>query len=256
MAEPKELVASAIARAQAGLSEALLELEKVPAFEPGSVAFVAHALNNYLSVVEGTVDLIQEQLADYPDAEVQGWLEGVRHATKLMARTVGQLMNQPAGTDAQPRFERFDLATMARRACDYYQRVADRKGIRLIAKSAPDVPPVWADRVLVAAVLDNLLSNAVKYSPLGRRVWVQVRGEESWAVCDVRDEGPGLGPEDQAQLFRQGVRLTPRPTGGEPSTGYGLAVAQTLIRKVGGEVWCESVPGEGCCFSFRLPVHE
>jgi signal transduction histidine kinase len=255
MSEPKELAVSAIARAQADLAEALSELEKIPAFEPGSVAFVAHALTNYLSVVGGTVELIQMYLANHTDAEVKVWLEALQHATNLISRTVGQLMNLSASVETQPRLEKFDLPTLVRRACTYYQRVATPKSIRLIVESAANVPPVWADRVLIAAVLDNLVSNAVKYSPPSKQVWINVRSEGSWAVCSVRDEGPGLSPEDQSKLFQKGVKLTPKPTGNEPSTGYGLAVAQMMIRKLGGEIWCESLLGQGACFSFRVPIY-
>ena len=73
-------------------------------------------------------------------------------------------------------------------------------------------------------------------------------------MCAVRDSGPGLSPEDQAQLFRRGVRLTPTPTGGEPSSGYGLAVAKELVDALGGHIWCESAVGQGSCFAFRLPA--
>ena len=96
MAESKELVASAIARAQTDLEEALSELEKMPAFDAGSVSFAAHTINNYLSVNRGVVELILMHLADHPDPQIRIWLEGLQHATNLMARTVSQLMNASA----------------------------------------------------------------------------------------------------------------------------------------------------------------
>jgi len=256
MPEAKEKVSSAIARAQLDLQEALSELEKIPAFDHGSVVFAAHALNNYLTVAGGTVDLILQHLADHPDAQVKVWLEGLQHATNLMLRTASQLMNASTTSEVRFRFEKVDLPTLVLRVCAYYQRVADRKSIRVIANSTGDVPPVRTDRVAIAAVLDNLFSNAVKYSPPGKRIKVTVRGETGWAVCDVRDEGPGLSEEDQAKLFQKGVRLTPDPTGGEPAMGYGLAVAKELIDKVGGTIWCETVLGQGACFSIRLPAYK
>jgi signal transduction histidine kinase len=256
VAGTKERVAAAIARGRAALDEALSELEKMPAFDPGSATFAAHALNNYLTVIGGTVEMIQLHLEGHPDAQVRDWLQGVQHATNLMARTVGALMNAAATAETPLRLEQFDLPLMAQRACNYYQRVADQKSIHLVVDSIPEVPPVWGDRVLVAAVLDNLLSNAIKYSPLGKEIRVQLRGEKGWAVCGVRDEGPGLSPDDQAKLFQKGVRLTPRPTGGELSIGYGLAVAKQLVEKVGGAIWCESVLGQGACFWFRVPAHQ
>lgn len=71
MTEAKEHVASAIARAQAELEETLSELEKMPAFAGSSVAFAAHAINNYLSVSGGAIELIKMRLADYPDSQVR-----------------------------------------------------------------------------------------------------------------------------------------------------------------------------------------
>jgi signal transduction histidine kinase len=256
VAEAKERVAAAIARAQVDLQEALSELEKLPAFDPGSVAFAAHALNNYLTVTDGAVELIMLHLADHPDPQIRVWLESVQHATQLMGRTVAQLMSASVNSETRLRFDRVDLSLLAQRAGNYYRRVAQRKSIRVVHVAAADVPPVWTDRVAVAAVLDNLLSNAVKFSSPGKQVSIEVHGEKGWAVCGVRDEGPGLSQEDQAKLFQKGVRLTPRPTGGEVSTGYGLAVAKELIGKLGGQIWCESVLGQGCCFQFRLPAYE
>ncbi|MGA6825987.1 sensor histidine kinase [Nitrospira sp. NS4] len=145
---------------------------------------------------------------------------------------------------------------MVKRFCAYYERIAARKQIRFLSESAVDVPPAWTDRVATAAVLDNLISNAVKYSPPGTQIRVQVSTDRDGVVCGVRDEGPGLSEEDQAKLFRPGARLTPKPTGGELSTGYGLAVAKELIERVGGMIWCESVLGKGACFLFRLPRYQ
>lgn len=256
MAEPKELVASAIARAQADLTEALSQLEKIPALDPGSVAFVAHVLNNYLAVAGGTVDLIVMHLGDSVDSQVRVWLDGVRHATDLMARTVSQLVNGSAPGAVRLRIEEFDLVRLVRRVCAYYQPMADRKAIRMIADPPANVPLVMADRVVVAAVLDNLLSNAIKYSQPGTEINVQVSSDSDWVVCKVSDQGPGLSPADQARLFQRGVRLTPQPTAGESSAGYGLAVAKELVERLGGSIWCESIVGRGSRFSFRLPATE
>jgi len=110
--------------------------------------------------------------------------------------------------------------------------------------------------VAVAAVLDNLLSNAVKYSFHGKKIWVQLREEKTSVVCSVRDEGPGLSQEDQVKLFQRGIQLSSVATGGESSSGYGLAVAKELIDKLGGDLWCESTLGVGACFSFRLPAYQ
>jgi len=252
----KEEATKAILTAQAELEQALRELEKMPAIDPGAIVFSAHALNNYLSVIGGTVEFLLGSLANHADPQIRNWLEGLRHVTELMGHTVSQLMTSSAPKDAKLRFLKWDLAPLVRRTCHYYQRIADRKNIFIVFESASDIPPVWTDPVAVIAVLDNLLSNAVKYSFGGKKIWVQLRGEITSVVCSVRDEGPGLSQEDQAKLFRRGIRLSSAATGGESSNGYGLAVAKELVDKLGGDLWCESTLGAGACFSFRLPAYQ
>jgi signal transduction histidine kinase len=250
----KDKVAEAISAARANLEQALAHLEEMPALDPSSVIFAAHALNNFLTVTGGTVDMLLQSLLDHPDPKVRRWLEGLRHATNLMSYVVSQLMSASVTSEVKLKFEEVNWPHFVRRACELYQHVADRKQIRILYSSDAEVPLVWTDRVAIAAVLDNLLSNAVKYSYPGKTVWVEVHGEAESAVCCVRDEGPGLSQEDQAKLYRRGVRLSSLPTAGEPSMGYGLAVAMEMVKKLGCELWCESQLGRGATFCVRLPV--
>lgn len=256
MGEERERATAAIARAQLELEEAMAELDAMPAMDTRAVAFAAHMLNNYLTVTGGTVELIQKHLAAYGDQQVTTWLDSLQHVTELMHRTVSQLvMNAPSPTEPTLRFEKVQLPLLVQRVCQYYQRGAEKKGIRVVHDASSSVLPVLADRVILAAVLGNLLSNAVKYSPSGKQIEVRVRDENGWVRCDVQDQGPGLSREDQAKLFQEGVRLTPQPTGGEPSTGYGLAVAKQLIEKMGGKISYERVSGQGSCFSILVPSY-
>jgi signal transduction histidine kinase len=98
---------------------------------------------------------------------------------------------------------------------------------------------------VVAAILHNLLSNALKYTPPGKRIWVRVHGQRDGAVCSVQDEGPGLSAEEQAHLFKPGVRVGPMPSAGESSMGYGLALARQFTEMLRGRIWCSSVKGQG-----------
>jgi two-component system sensor histidine kinase/response regulator len=54
-------------------------------------------------------------------------------------------------------------------------------------------------------------------------------------------------------MFRRYGRLSARPTGGEPSTGLGLSIVRKLVQAMGGELLCESSPGQGAAFTMRLP---
>lgn len=253
MPDPKHEAAAAIARAQANLEQAVAELDKLPAVDASSIGLAAHALNNFLTVSTGVIEFLEKALQSHSDRQVAVWLASLAHASNLMTHTVSQLMSNSAGAETQLRLEDIELARPMERACAYYRAAARQKGIELMFGADRDVPSVRTDRVLAAAVLDNFLSNAVKYSPLGKRIWVHLRAERGGAVCSVRDEGPGLGPEEQARLFLPGVRLGSIPSAGEPSSGYGLAIAKRFAERIGGEVRCASTPGEGATFSLWLP---
>jgi signal transduction histidine kinase len=250
----KDKVATSILAAKEDLESALHELEKLPAINSSSVAFAAHALNNFLAVSSGTVELLGLYFEDHPDSQLTLALDTLRHSTDLMAHIVSQLMATSVTTEVKLKIERVDLSLLVKRLCFLFQRKAHPKNISILFSSAGDPFAVNTDRVALAAVLDNLLSNAVKYSDRGKKIWVQVINEPTGVVCSVRDEGPGISPENQARLFQHGAKLGSVPTGGEPSTGYGLAVAKEIIDRLGGKIWCESELGKGASFAFSLPV--
>jgi two-component system, sensor histidine kinase LadS len=253
---PKDRVAVAIMNAQDDLDKAL---EALPVVEASHVRLVAHTIQNYLTVAAGSAFLLERALAAVPPGAVDGVvtdaLAALKLATQRMGPAVLSLANGAPDAPAPWTWEAIDAARGLGRLVSYYQSMAAPKGVAIALEVPPvALPPVWVDRVAAAAILENLLSNAVKFSLPGGRVWVRLRRDGDTVVVTVADQGPGLSPEDQARLFQRGVRLTPKPTAGEPSTGYGLAVAKDLAAKLGGELWCDSALGEGCAFSLRLPL--
>jgi len=113
---------------------------------------------------------------------------------------------------------------------------------------------VLADRTRLKQVLINLLSNAVKYNV--RQGTVQVGCFESGpgrVRVTIRDEGPGLDPEQVAQLFQPFNRLG-QEAGMEEGTGIGLVVAKRLVELMAGAIGVESAVGAGSQFWFELPA--
>jgi signal transduction histidine kinase len=256
---PKDSVAAAILNAQYELDQALEALAAVPVAEASQVHLVAHRLQNYLTIATGYTYVAERALAltSPGDAirQVTEALVALKRVWERMAYATLSLVNGACETEASWIWEAFDLTPGLERLVAYYQSLATPKAITIGLEVPPmALPPVWADRVAAAAVLENVLSNAIKFSPRGGRVWVRLRRDDEAVVTTVADEGPGLSPADQARLFQRGVRLTPRPTAGEPSSGYGLAVAKDLTVRLGGELWCDSVLDQGCAFSLRLPL--
>jgi PAS domain S-box-containing protein len=127
------------------------------------------------------------------------------------------------------------------------------KGLRFRVEASGFPAQVLADEPKLRQVLVNLLGNALKFTEVGE-VSLIARWSVGRAWFTVRDTGPGIAPEDQAQIF-QAFSQTERgaAAGG---TGLGLHLSQALVRLMGGEIQMLSTVGEGSRFTFELPLPE
>jgi signal transduction histidine kinase len=118
-------------------------------------------------------------------------------------------------------------------------------------------PPVWPMALgygpWVEEVWDNYISNGLKY---GGQPPVLELGATPQAGGMIRfwikDDGEGLTPEEQAQLFTEFVRLD--DVGVVEGNGLGLSIVRRIVNKLGGQVGVESQPGQGSTFYFTLPA--
>lgn len=243
----------AVARARADLDRALAVLQSLAAGDRERFSYSVHALNNYLMVVSTTIEIIRRKLIPKGDRELRDLLGQLTQSTNLMMSTArGVLTAAPALPPLL--LGPASLVEIAEGACFAYRDIARRKRVRIVWKGPPTHDRVITDRVAAGAVLDNLLSNAVKFSPAGSPIFVTTVIHLDQVFCTVCDKGPGLSEEDQAKLFQPGVPLSAQPTGGESSTGYGLAIANDLANALGGRLTCASVLGQGACFTFSLAL--
>ncbi len=107
-----------------------------------------------------------------------------------------------------------------------------------------------------AQVHTNLLSNAVSYTPaLGRiAVEVQPAAETGYLEVTVADDGVGIAPEEQPQIFSRFYRATGSQNGSTAGTGLGLFISRELVELQGGRIWLKSEVGQGTRVTFTLPA--
>lgn len=247
MEDLRKATEQSIRLAQSALERALTDLDKMAAFDPNTVIFISHALRNYLTVTRLTTEVLATTLAEHQDADVHQGIADLRRSSEIATNLVQQLAtHSPVPLPIQ--FEAVDLVRVTVQSCDFYRPIAARKVIDILWEEPAVRPVVLSDPLALAAILDNLLSNAIKYSPPGRQVRVRVEPEKDCVAITIEDEGPGLSEVDRGRMYQRGVRLANRPTGGEPSTGYGLAVVKELCDQLGARIVCESEVGQGTAF--------
>ncbi len=160
----------------------------------------------------------------------------------------------------QVKIEPMDLQEMLVELDAGLRPMAELKGLQLHTRLAEGVPRlILADRVRLTQILRNLLSNALKFTEQGTvslDVEAELQGDEAheWLRFRVQDSGIGIAADQHERIFQAFQQIdgsTSRRFGG---TGLGLAITRQLVQALEGDVSVHSAPGEGACFTVRLPV--
>jgi signal transduction histidine kinase len=219
------------------------------------LSVIAHDLRSPLTAVKGRIQLAQLTLQREPlDPErVREMLSGAVPQVDRINRLLDDLLTtgNTNGTTLSVRPAELDLAPLLARVAQRWRSDARDHTIELHL-IAP--LPVIGDADRLEQVLDNLLANAAKYSPKGSTIRLvgDVVGDE--VRLSVSDQGAGIPPDEQAQLFERFYRRPEHRTGRQPGLGLGLFITRELVSAQGGRIWVESVPGSGSTFVVSLPL--
>jgi two-component system, OmpR family, phosphate regulon sensor histidine kinase PhoR len=134
------------------------------------------------------------------------------------------------------------------------QETAKRKRIRLVEQSNKHLPPIAADKGLIARALAQLVDNAIKYSPERTSVIISTILESEFLRVVVEDRGYGIPKTEQDKIWQKFYRVAREGQDKEEeSTGLGLPLVKEIIEQHGGQVEVESEVGFGSRFSLKLP---
>ncbi|MGK3995581.1 ATP-binding protein [Sorangium sp. So ce1024] len=235
------------------------------------VGMAAHDLRNPLGVILGYSDfmLMTHRRGEPSSLLREGGVEIVemiRTSSKFMLSLINDLLDVSMIELGKLNLDRksTDLVQLVESNVALNMVLAGQKSMKLVVESDEGVPRVDVDVHKLEQVLNNLISNAIHYSPPGTTIRVRVQSATApegadgggEVIVSVQDEGPGIAPEDIGKLFRPFGRARTVSTGGERSTGLGLAIAQRIVEGHGGRIWVESVVTKGATFFVALPVSQ
>jgi signal transduction histidine kinase len=224
------------------------------------ISLVSHELRVPMTCIRGYTEMLEAGAAG-PVTEMQlEFLDTIQRSVARMGVLVSDLSDINRMESGRLRLELgpVDLADVIDEAVAGLQNQLDAKGQPVSVNIPDDLPAVLADRSRTVQILTNLLSNANKYSPSGRPVTVTAekvdRGGRRFLRVAVIDQGIGITPEDQAQLFTQFFRSLDPAVRDETGWGLGLSIVKMMVEAQGGAITVESTPGVGSCFAFTLAV--
>jgi signal transduction histidine kinase len=234
-------------------------LKKANAFKSEMLGTVAHDLKNPLGVILGRTEMLNELFAaSAPAVGVREQVEHIRTTARRLTAMVDDLIADARAdaVDISVRSYRVNLGMLAAEVAEANRKLASGKDQTLVVEVGENLF-VRGDTERLREAVDNLVSNAVKYSPLEGEIEVTAVQEDDEAVIRVRDQGPGLSPEDFDRVFGRFQRLSAKPTGGETSTGLGLSITKRIIDLHNGRIFVESAGRSGgAVFTIALPVFD
>ena len=214
------------------------------------LAAVSHDLRTPLAVIIGAASALRAQRDRLGAAEQDRLLGSIESEADYLCAVTENTLHLVRLAEGAPALRR-DWESMEEIVGAVLARVRQRDPSRRIkSRVAAGLPLVKADPVLLAQLLGNLLDNALKYSDAAIDLTVDRQGNE--LLITVKDRGPGVAPQDQAELFEPFVRG--EGTQGQHGAGLGLAVCRAIARAHGGDLTVRRRSGGGASFCLALPI--
>ncbi len=223
------------------------------------LGMAAHDLRNPLASIRGLAEFLREGAVGPLNEEQLDLVETIHGASQSMLVLVNELLDVATIESGELKLalETQNLPELVGRCIGLTNMEAAKKNTRVVLEPVAD-PAVFAfDPAKMRQVVENLLSNAVKYSPPGSVITVLVETDRAAGRCRlaVRDQGPGIPENERDKLFKDFGRLSVQPTGGEKSTGLGLAICRKIVEAHRGTIAAANLPDRGCEFRVLLPLH-
>lgn len=234
-------------------AQGLLELkEEALRARDEFLTIASHEMRTPLAALRMQVQLAQRRSGG-SDRGAAPHLEAADRVIGRMARLVEDMLEVAriniGGLSVALQLEEVDLVEVAREAVEAHSSTARRAGSELLLAAEGPAAGRW-DRRRLTQVISHLLMNALKYGA-GHPVKIAIRNDGRQVILTLRDQGPGVRPEERARIFERFERAASiRHYGG---FGLGLWMAREVISALGGRISVDDTPGGGATFTVALP---
>jgi len=216
------------------------------------VRIAAHELRTPLTSLKLAAEMLERQMGDRMDEREARALEVMTMSLQrliLLARNLLDLASLDAGT-IQLKLSPVAVGPFIREVVSTLQYELDGKRLSVAIDCPEEIAPVEADPARLWQVLANLLSNSIKFTDEGE-IRIAARESDGAVEFSVADTGCGIDKEYLETIFSRFSKAQDVPSA-RSGTGLGLSIARGIVEAHGGEIWCESEPGNGARFHFTV----
>lgn len=215
------------------------------------VANISHELRTPVTVIRGSLEALCDGVVSDPQM-VREYQQQMLSESVYLERLVSDLLDlsRLQNPDFGMEMSVVDLREIVEDAARSIRRMADGKNVAVLLAHVGESFAVLGDYGRLRQMLLVLLDNAVKFSPQGKAVEVALSASKNEIALSVRDEGPGIAPEDLPYIFERFYKQ--RSEENKNGTGLGLAIAKQIADRHGAVITAKNIPNAGCEFSVLI----
>jgi PAS domain S-box-containing protein len=231
------------------------QVERATKMKSKFLASMSHELRTPLNAIVGFSDLLSEETPGPLNPKQKRFVQHIKQGSAHLLQLINDILDLSkieAGL-LELRCENFQVREALPEVLSTIRPLAMAKNIQIEQNMEAD-PAVYADRIRFKQILYNLLSNAVKFTPKDGQITVSCVPTGQLVSLSVTDTGIGIRPEDQAMVFEEFKQVEGDSVTTQQGTGLGLAITRRLVEQQGGKISLKSELGQGCCFTFTLPL--
>jgi PAS domain S-box-containing protein len=248
-----------VAERTAELAVAMEKAQEADRLKSAFLASMSHELRTPLNSIIGFTGIILQGLVGPLNQEQAKQMGMVQHSARHLLSLINDVLDISGIEAGQLKVESepFDLAQLVAEVAAGLKPAAEKKGLSLETRIAPEVGRLLSDRRRVEQILINLLNNALKFTDQGG-VQLDCRLDDGLVETSVRDTGIGIEPGDQAKLFQAFRQIDTGLARRYEGTGLGLNICKKLVDLLGGasgwraRAWAKAAPSPSPCHS---PCH-
>lgn len=215
------------------------------------ISLASHELRNPLTTINGFASLLERRVRGLGEPQLSESVDFIVRESRKMVTTLQSLVDLARLDSDELRIDtdEVDLVTLV---------AAEVSGLRMrhplvttVEQYAQPSVQIQSDPNRVSQIIANLLDNAVKYGGEPGRVTVTVGSPAEGVEVTVRDDGPGIAPDDLGRVFERFYRGAGAARAG--GSGLGLYISRQIATRLGARLSCSSTPGEGAAFTLQFP---
>ena len=245
-------------RLVAELNQANNRLQEISDRKSDFLSAASHELRTPLTVIKEFTSLVLEEVVGPLNDEQKSCLGSALRNCNRLADLVNDLLDLDSIESgySHVKREKVDLHKICGNIQQDFAEKFQESGQSLKVELAPDLPDVLGDAGMLAQVFFNLVGNANKFTGAGGEILIRAIADGQSVNIEVKDDGPGISPEDQVRVFQKFTQLNRQDGPGPGGTGLGLTITNKILELHGVKLSLESEEGVGSAFIFSLPVYE